>query len=126
MTKTILHHVYRQDKDYIEQLILEGKVYQTDKDVPVIEFGIAAEKSDALIQFKEGRYSNKTGVTLRNFLLSESQYQTKIANERQIYEEELKKKNAAVEQGQDLQVIPESAFYDFKQEVNLCLYEIFY
>lgn len=61
--------VYRQDKEYLKQLMLEGKIYQTDRDVRVIEFGVTAEKNDALIKFKEGKYTNKAGVTLKKNLM---------------------------------------------------------
>lgn len=40
----------RDDTEYLEQLIIERKVFQVDHDTKVMRFGVSADKHFALIQ----------------------------------------------------------------------------
>ena len=66
--------VARNDMDYLNQLMIEGKVFQVDHDTKVTRFGLASDKNNALILFKEGRYTNKTGCTFAQWVYDEKEY----------------------------------------------------
>ena len=67
----------RNDKEYLQQLIIEKKVFFVDKDTRVKSFGYAADQNNELISFAEGRYTNKTGRTFKKFLLAEEEYRNR-------------------------------------------------
>ncbi len=74
--------ISRKDADYLEQLILEGKVFLTDKDTKVIRLGTLANKNNARILFKEGRYTNKTGYAHVGNVILEKDYTAYLEQQR--------------------------------------------
>lgn len=74
----LLDAVQRKDEDYLKQLILENKVFYVDKDTHVDNIGNMADINHEVIIFKEGRYTNKKGITLKNSLLTEEKYSEHI------------------------------------------------
>lgn len=79
--------ITRKDTEYLNQLMLEGKVFRVDKDTKVTRFGVAANENNVLIQFKEGRYTNKAGCTFKQYVYTEEDYLVEKHKE----EERLKK-----------------------------------
>ena len=72
----------RKDTEYLRQLMLEGKVFHVDKDTKVTRFGVAADKNNVLILFKEGRYTNKTGCTYVSSVIAEKDYSSYLESQR--------------------------------------------
>lgn len=72
--------IARKDVEYLEQLMIEGKVFLADKDTKVTRFGLAADKNIVMILFKEGRYTNKTGCTHASNVLTEKEYSEYLEN----------------------------------------------
>ena len=72
--------IARKDTEYLNQLILEGKVFKVDKDTKVTRFGVAADENNVLIKFKEGRYTNKAGCTFKQRVYTEEEYQRYLEN----------------------------------------------
>lgn len=75
--------INRNDVEYMKQLMLEGKVFFVDHDTKVIRFGVAADKNNSLIQFKEGRYTNKTGCAYANNVIAEADFPAYLEAQRQ-------------------------------------------
>ena len=71
--------IQRNDVDYLQQLIVENKVFVVDKDTKVDYFINDTNSNNAEIIFKEGRYTTKKGITLKNFLITEEEYPAYIA-----------------------------------------------
>ena len=88
--------IQRKDEDYLQQLIVENKVFLVDKDTKVDISINNSESNNVQILFKEGRYTNKKGVTLKNFLITEKAY--KIAEE--AYQAQIKKEKEVERQRQ--------------------------
>ena len=80
----LIDAIQRKDEEYLNQLILEQKVHYVEKDVKVSRFGYSSDPNNELIVFNEGKFTNKTGVTLKIFLLTEEQYNER---EKKLYEE---------------------------------------
>lgn len=72
----------RDDMEYLKQLMLEGKVFQVDRDTKVVRSGLAANKHYSLISFKEGRYTNKSGCALNVAIYTEEEYQNYLEEKR--------------------------------------------
>ena len=94
--KYLLDAIQRKDDDYLQQLIIENKVFSVDKDTHVDNIGTMTGTDNELIIFKEGRYTNKKGVTLKNFLITEKAY--KMAEE--AYQAQINKEKEAERQRQ--------------------------
>lgn len=93
----------RQDREYLNQLILEGKVFYVDRDTIVSRFGVAADPDNVLILFREGRYTNKAGCTFKENLYSEQEYKDYLDEKKKESEiEKQKRKEKAEQQEQSL------------------------
>lgn len=66
--------IARKDAEYLDQLMIERKVFFVDKNTKVTRFGVAADKNNVLIIFNEGRYTNKTGCTHASNVVDEDEY----------------------------------------------------
>ena len=75
--------ISRKDTEYLEQLVIERKVFIADKDTKVVRFGVAAYKNNALILFKEGRYTNKTGCTHASNVIDEKEFPAYVKEQKQ-------------------------------------------
>ena len=75
--------ITRKDAEYLKQLMIEQKVFIVDKDTKVERFGVAAEKNNVLILFKEGRYTNKTGYTHASNVIDEKSFSTYVEAQKQ-------------------------------------------
>ena len=64
----------RDDREYLNQLMLEGKVFKVAKDTNVIRLGVAANENNVLIEFKEGRYTNKSGCTFKSNVVAKDEF----------------------------------------------------
>ncbi len=82
----------RQDAEYLDQLMLEGKVFHVDKDTKVTRFGVAADKDNVLIIFNEGRYTNKTGCTFARYVINKENFHSYLENQK-------KKKFTLIQEG---------------------------
>ena len=71
----LIDALQRQDNDYLKQLMIEKKVFFVDKDTNVIGNAVATDSNIEMILFKEGRYTNKEGITLRKFLVNNAELQ---------------------------------------------------
>lgn len=75
--------ITRKDAEYLKQLMIEGKVFIVDKDTKVMRFGVAADKNNVLILFKEGRYTNKTGCTHASNVIEEKKFPVYMKEQKQ-------------------------------------------
>lgn len=75
--------IARKDSEYLKQLMLEGKVFLVERDTKVTRFGVAAEKDHVLIQFNEGRYTNKTGYTHASNVVAEKDFHAYVEKQKQ-------------------------------------------
>lgn len=77
--------IARDDSEYLQQLALEKKVFNVDRDTKVTRIGTATDEDNVIISFKEGRYTNKTGYTFAYNIFTEEEYpaylEAKAANE---------------------------------------------
>ena len=87
----------RDDVEYLKQLMLEGKVFQVDRDTKVARFGVAADEHYALISFKEGRYTNKSGCALKVSVYTEDEYQNYLEEKRKDEERREQERQAKIE-----------------------------
>ena len=87
----------RDDTEYLKQLILEGKVFQVDRDTKVTRFGVVADEHYALISFKEGRYTNKSGCALKVSVYTEDEYQNYLEEKRKDKERREQERQAKIE-----------------------------
>lgn len=75
--------ISRKDVEYLKQLMIEGKVFLVDKDTKVTRFGVAADKNNVLILFREGRYTNKTGCTHASNVIDEKDFSEYVEGQEQ-------------------------------------------
>lgn len=75
--------IARKDTEYLNQLMIEGKVFLVERDTKVTRFGVAADKNNVLIQFNEGRYTNKSGCTHASNVVAEKDFPAYVEKQRQ-------------------------------------------
>ncbi len=74
----------RNDMEYLNQLLLEKKVFRVDNNTKVMKFDTPTSDGSVLIQFKEGRYTNKEGYTFVYNVFTETEFPTAyLANQEQ-------------------------------------------
>lgn len=100
----------RNDKEYLQQLIIEKKVFFVDKNTLVKSFGYTADQNNELISFAEGRYTNKTGRTLKKFLLTEEEYRNR---EKKAREEVVSLIKKYFDETADYETIAKSSDYNY-------------
>ncbi|MBR6713505.1 MAG: hypothetical protein IKI76_11005 [Selenomonadaceae bacterium] len=75
--------IARKDAEYLDQLMIERKVFFVDKDTKVTRFGVAADRNNVLIIFNEGRYTNKTGCTHAINVIAEENFPAYVEEQKQ-------------------------------------------
>lgn len=106
----------RDDVEYLNQLMLEGKVFKVDRDTKVARFGVADDSHFALISFKEGRYTNKSGYAFNVSTFTEDEYQNYLEEKRQAAERQEQERQALLEQERQEKLAQEQAKKDAERQ----------
>ena len=117
----LIDAIARDDVEYLKQLMLEGKVFQVDRDTKVTRFGVAANENYALISFKEGRYTNKSGCALKVSVYTEEEYQIYLEEKRKEAEQREQERQAKIEKEKQDKEVQKKADEEAKKQEAVAL-----